>query len=153
MILSHDAYGGSPMLRSHRSILAAALVSIAPASAVRAEEQAASGSAKEQIKAGFKEAGRAIGRGATAVGHLFRDGAKETWRATKPAREDVKDAGREVGHASAKVGREIGQASAEAGREIGRASAEAGRNVGEAAKDAGRNVKQAVKGEDGGGED
>ena len=113
------------MLRPHRSILAAALVALAPASAARAEEEASGPSAKQQIKTGFKETGRAIGRGATALGHLFRDGAKETWKASKPGREQVK----------------------EGGREVGRASAKAGRAIGGAAKDAGRSVKQAVKGD------
>lgn len=113
-----------------RWILAAALAALPPAHAVVAEEQASDPSAKQQIKTGFKEAGRAVGRGAVAIGHVFRDGAKETWKASQPGREKVKEGGREVGHAGAK----------------------AGRAVGGAAKDAGRSVKSAAKGNGGGGE-
>ena len=107
----------------------ASLVALSPAP-VRGEEQPEGSSAKQQLKSGFKEMGRAVGRGATGVGHAFRDGAKEAWRASRPAREQVK----------------------EGGREVGRASAKAGRAVGEAAKDAGRAVKSTVKGEGGGAE-
>ncbi len=114
------------MTRCRRWILAAVLAAAAPAPRARAEDaKGTSPPVKEQVKRGFKETGRAIGRGATAVGHLFRDGAKETWKASRPGREKVK----------------------ESGREVGRGAARAGKAVGGAATDAGRNVKSAVKGE------
>ncbi|HEX5042427.1 MAG TPA: hypothetical protein VFV75_05950 [Candidatus Polarisedimenticolaceae bacterium] len=62
------------------------------------------------------------------------------WASTAPAAEsaktagrafvqDVKQAGKEVGHAGAKLGREVGHAAAEGGREIARVSTQAAKDV------------------------
>ena len=118
------------MARRYRWMLAAAAVALAAALPVLAEDQASGPSAKEQVKSGFKETGHAIGRGATALGHVFRDGAKETWRATQPGREKVKDAGREVGHGAKNAGQAVGEGAKKAGRSV--KAAVAGDGKGEA---------------------
>lgn len=43
--------------------------------------------------------------------------------------KDVKEAGKEVGHAGAKLGREVGHAAAEGGREVARVSTQAAKEV------------------------
>lgn len=43
--------------------------------------------------------------------------------------KDVKQAGKEIGHAGAKLGREVGHAAAEGGREVARVSTQAAKDV------------------------
>jgi histone H3/H4 len=43
--------------------------------------------------------------------------------------KDVKEAGKEIGHAGAKLGREVGHAAAEGGREVARVSTQAAKDV------------------------
>ncbi len=43
--------------------------------------------------------------------------------------KDVKQAGKEIGHAGAKLGREVGHAAAEGGREVARVSTQAAKEV------------------------
>ena len=54
------------------------------------------------------------------------ESAKTTGRAFV---QDVKQAGKEIGHAGAKLGREVGQAAAEGGREVARVSTQAAKDV------------------------
>ena len=54
------------------------------------------------------------------------ESAKTTGRALV---QDIKQAGKEVGRASAKLGREVGHAAAEGGREVARVSTQAARDV------------------------
>ena len=43
--------------------------------------------------------------------------------------KDVKQAGKEIGHAGAKLGREVGHAAAEGGREVARVTTQAAKDV------------------------
>ena len=54
------------------------------------------------------------------------DSAKTAGRAFV---KDVKQAGKEIGHAGAKLGREVGHAAAEGGREVARVSTQAAKEV------------------------
>lgn len=78
----------------------------------------------DELKEGFKTAGKAVGDAAVKVGHAVRDGAKAT-------KEGVKKAGKAVGEGAKKVGRGVKEGAKE---------------VGHGVKEGAKTVKEKVKG-------
>lgn len=60
-------------------------------------------------------------------------------------KEDIKQAGKQIGHGFKKGGKAVGQAAKEGGKAVGRGAKTAGKGVAKGAKEAGRGVKKAVK--------
>ena len=60
-------------------------------------------------------------------------------------KEDIKQAGKEIGHGFKKGGKAVGHAAKDGGKAIGRGAKTAGKGVAKGAKEAGRGVKEAVK--------
>lgn len=61
-------------------------------------------------------------------------------------KQDLKQAGREIGHAFKVGGKEVGHAAKKGGKAVGKVAKKGGKAVGKGAKEAGRGIKQAFEG-------
>src|SRR5690348_16987119 len=61
-------------------------------------------------------------------------------------KQDIKEAGKEVGHAFKEGGKQVGHAAAKGGKAVGRVAKKGGKAVGKGAKEAAHGVKDAFNG-------